>query len=148
MGFGGALLFVSLALLAIAFLLGEAEERIFVGVQAASGLAEHSFVRGGDVATAVLIDLAVTAAVLPIALRSDKAWPLVAASLCVATLMSEAAQWLVRASPAAYSLLQSGWDLLANLLVAGAALQIWWSSRGARATAAAAEDDPDADGRS
>ena len=142
MGIGGALLFVSLALLAVAFLLGEAEERIFVGAQAASGVAEHYFVHGGDIPLAVLVDLAVLAVVLPIALRSGKTWPLVAASLCVATLMSEAAQLLVHASAAAYGVLQGSWDLLANLLVAGSALNIWLSRRPER-DAVTAEDDED-----
>ena len=133
MGIGGALLVLSLALLAAAFLAGEVEERIFVGAQAASGILEHYFVRGGDIPTAVLVDLGALAVVLPIALRSSKTWPLVAASLCVATLMSEAAQLLVRASPAAYGLLQGSWDLLANVVVCASAVQLWMTRRAERA---------------
>jgi len=43
--------------------------------------------------------------------------------------MSEAAQLLVHASPRAYGLMQSAWDLLADAMVAAGAVNIWMSRR-------------------
>jgi len=97
-----------------------------------SGLTEHFVVRSGDIVAAVLVDLGVLAVVLPIALRTTKVWPLVAASLCVASLMSEAAQLMVHASPDAYGLMQASWDLIADLMVAGGAAAVWRAGRAAR----------------
>jgi hypothetical protein len=126
MELGWLLTGVGLTALAFAVLVGGREERIFVAAQAASGLAEHSFVRfEHDVPRAVLVDLAVLAIVLPLALRSNKAWPLFAASLCVASLMTEAAQMLVHAAPAAYAIIQGAWDLIADMVVAFGAWSVW-----------------------
>lgn len=140
MSVGGLLLLVGLACLAVAFLLGGAEERIFVIAQASAGVAEHYLIRVGDIPEAILVDLAVLAVALPIALRSNKAWPLLAASLCVATLMSEAAQLLVNASAEAYSVLQGCWDLLADLVVVVGALSVWRARRIERALALVVRD--------
>jgi len=132
MSIEGVLLVAGLLCLAIAFVAGGPEERIFVAAQAVSGLTEHFVVRSGDIVAAVLVDLGVLAVVLPIALRTTKVWPLIAASLCVASLMSEAAQLMVHASPDAYGLMQASWDLIADLMVAGGAAAVWRAGRTAR----------------
>lgn len=130
MSAGWLLVVVGLAALGFALVVGGREERIFVGVQAASALGEHGAVRFGEsIAAAVLIDTVVLAVVIPMALRTHKAWPLVAASLCVATLMTEAAQMLVQASETAYAIIQGAWDLLANLVVVVGAWNVWRSRR-------------------
>lgn len=136
MSVGELLLIFGLACLAVALLAGGLAERIFVAAQGLSGIVEYGVVRQGDVTGAVLTDLAVLAVVAPIALGTDKTWPLVAASLCVAALMSEAAQLLVHASPAAYGVLQSSWDLLADFVVAVGAVNVWRARRASRAVEA------------
>lgn len=126
MSVGWLLIGVGLMTLSFAFAFGGREERFFVAVQAGSALAEHSAVRfGRNIPTAVLIDLVVLAIVLPLALRTNKAWPLFAASLCIAALMTEGAQMLVHASDTAYAIIQGTWDLLANLIVAVGAWNVW-----------------------
>ena len=124
-----ALLAAGLLCLAVALVVGGLEERTFATAQAVSIAFEITFARSGDVDIAVIIDLAVLAIILPIALRTHKAWPLVAASVCVATLMSEAAQYAVHASPDAYGLMQGGWDLVANIVVAIGAARLWRARR-------------------
>ena len=135
MSIGWALLAAGLICLAFAVIAGGPEERLFAAVQAVSGLLELLFARTGAIDIAVLIDFAVLAVIIPIALRTQKIWPLVAAALSVAALMTEAAQHMVHASPDAYGLLQSAWDLLANIVVAIAALGLWRGRRGRRAEA-------------
>jgi len=126
MSAGWLLIVIGLAPLVFALVAGGREERFFVAVQAASAMGEHTAVRfGQSIATAVLIDLVVLAAVIPLALRTHKAWPLFAASLCVAGLMTEGAQMLVHASYTAYAIIQGTWDLLANLVVAVGAWNVW-----------------------
>jgi len=130
MGAGELLVVIGLAALAYALTVGGREERIFVAVQAASALGEHAAVRfGRSISSAVLIDLAVLAVVIPLALRTRKVWPLLAASLCVASLMTEGAQMLVHASDTAYAIIQGAWDLLADLVVAVGAWNVWRSRR-------------------
>jgi len=130
MSAGWLLVVIGLAALAFALAVGGREERIFAAVQAASMLGAHAAVRLGEsLAAAVLIDTLVLAVVIPMALRSPKAWPLVAASLCVATLMTEAAQMLVHASGTAYAITQGGWDLLASLVVLCGAWNVWRAQR-------------------
>jgi hypothetical protein len=130
MSAGWLLVVVGLAALAFALAVGGREERLFVAVQAASALGEHAAVRFGEsIAMAVMIDLGVLALVIPMALRTHKAWPLFAASLCVATLMTEGAQMLVQASDTAYAIIQGAWDLLADLVVAVGAWNVWRSRR-------------------
>jgi hypothetical protein len=107
MSIEGTLMVLGLTCLAVALVLGGVEERAFVIAQAASGIAEHYVVRAGDVPAAVLVDLAVLAVMMPVALTTKKVWPLVVTSLCIATLMSEAAQMLVHAGPRAYGVMQS-----------------------------------------
>lgn len=134
MSLGWVLIVAGLALLSVALVLGGREERIFVAAQAASALAEHSLLTFGEnIGGAVLIDLAVLAVVLPVALTSQKVWPLLAASLCVATLMTEAAQALVHADVEAYAIAQGLWDLLANFVVAVGAWNVWRGARQLRA---------------
>lgn len=127
---GWLLIFVGLAMLGFAALVGGREERLFVAAQAASALGEHTSVRfSRDIPAAVLIDLIVLGVVIPLALRTKKIWPLFAASLCVATLMTEGAQMLVQASEEAYGLTQGTWDMLADLVVAIGAWNVWRQSR-------------------
>jgi hypothetical protein len=127
---GWLLVVIGLAALAFALAAGGREERIFVGIQAASALAEHGAVRfGRSIPAAVFIDVVVLALVMPLAMRTHKVWPLFVASLCVATLMTEGAQMLVQASEAAYAVIQGAWDLLANLAVAVGAWNVWRARR-------------------
>jgi|KBSSwiStaDraftv2_1062776.scaffolds.fasta_scaffold90150_3 hypothetical protein len=133
MSIEGTLMVLGLTCLAVALVLGGVEERAFVIAQAASGIAEHYVVRAGDVPAAVLVDLAVLAVMMPVALTTKKVWPLVVTSLCIATLMSEAAQMLVHAGPRAYGVMQSSWDLLADVMVAAGAVGVWMSRRADRA---------------
>jgi hypothetical protein len=127
---GWLLVIIGLGALGFALVAGGREERAFVAAQAASALAEHGMVRfGGDIPVAILVDLAVLAVVVPLALRSSKVWPLFAASLCVATLMTEAAQLLVHASLQAYAITQGAWDLLADVIVAIGAWNVWRARR-------------------
>jgi hypothetical protein len=116
------------AALAFALLLGGREERIFSAARAAAAVTAvllgprsptQTVVR--DVAVALILFVVV----LPFALKSTKAWPLAAASLCLATLMTGAAQALVHASLAAYGIVQGGWDLLADLVVVVGAWNAW-----------------------
>jgi len=130
MSAGWLLVVIGLAALGFVLVVGGREERAFAVVQAASALGEHAALRFGDsIATAVLIDTAVLAVVIPMALRTHKIWPLFAASLCVATLMTEAAQMLVQATETAYAIIQGAWDLLANLVVVVGAWNVWRSRR-------------------
>lgn len=120
------------AALAVALLLGGRDERIFGAAKAAAALGGE-FVRTSMPAQAVVrdvvIDLALLAVVLPLALRSAKAWPLAAASVCVAVLMTAAAQQLVHASPQAYGIVQGGWRLLGDFVVAVGAWNAWRARR-------------------
>lgn len=129
MNLGWLLPALGLAALAFAAAFGGREERIFVLVQAASGAAEHGARFEHEVAGAILVKLAVLAILLWLALRTCKAWPLVVASLCVASLMTEAAQLLVHAAPTAYAITQDGWSLLADLVVAFGAWNVWQARR-------------------
>jgi len=123
MGLGWLLLALGLAALAFAALLGGREERIFVLAQATSALAGHGAARfEHDLTRTILLDLGVLAILLPLALRSSRTWPLVVASVCVASLMTVAAQLLVHAAPQTYAIIHGGWDLLADL---GVALGAW-----------------------
>lgn len=130
MSAGWLLVVIGLAALGFALVVGGREERIFVGIQAASAISEHSALRFGEsILAAVLIDVVVLAVVLPLALRTKKAWPLLVASLCVASLMTEGAQMVVQASDTAYAIIQGAWDLLADLVVAVGAWNVWRSRR-------------------
>lgn len=120
------------AALGFAFLFGGREERIFATAQALSALGDIFLgwnAAGDNVAGEAVIDLAVLAVVVPLALRTSKVWPLIAASLCVAILMTTAAQALVHATPAAYAIAQGGWTLLADLVVAAGAWNVWRARR-------------------
>lgn len=134
MSIGALLVVIGLIALAFAFLFGGREERIFAAAQAISAISEHSFLAFGEnIIGAVIIDLAVLAVVVPLAMRSNKVWPLIGASFCVATLMTEGAQVLVRGTPEAYAIIQGSWDLLASLVVAAAAWQLRRTRRTLRA---------------
>ena len=120
------LLAFGLAALTFAVVLGGREERVFVVVQAASGLAEHRIIHlQQELPRAILLDLLVLAILVPLALRSSRTWPLFVASLCLASLMTEAAQLLVGASFEAYAIVQGIWDLIADLVVAYGAWNGW-----------------------
>lgn len=134
MGMTWELIGLGATALAFALLLGGREERIFAAAKAGAVVAvaligtrspTQTVVR--DVAIALLL----FAVVLPLALTSTKAWPLAAASLCLAALMTGAAQALVHASPEAYGIVQGGWQLLTDLVVAVGA----WNARRARQAA-------------
>lgn len=140
MGLGWMLLALGFAALAFGFIFGGREERIFVLVLATSSFTERNAVHiGHDLLRAALVDLAVLAIVLPLALRTTRTWPLLVASLCVAGLMTEAAQVLVHAAPKAYAITQGGWDLLADLVVAAGA----WNVQQARQPPAPDAKTPD-----
>jgi hypothetical protein len=133
MGLTGALVGVGVGALAFALLLGGREERIFGAARAASTLG-GALIRTPSPIDAVVrdaaIDLALLAVVLPLALKSSKAWPLAAASLCLAALMTGAAQMLVHAAPEAYRIVQGGWTLLGDFVVAAGAWNAWRARRG------------------
>lgn len=116
------------AALGFAFLFGGREERIFAAAQALSA-AGDIFLAGDNVAGEAVVDLAVLAVIVPLALRTSKAWPLVAASLCLAILMTTAAQALVHANLTAYAIAQGSWMLLANFVVASGAWNAWRARR-------------------
>jgi hypothetical protein len=83
MGLGWLLLALGLAVLTFAVIFGGREERIFALAQATSGLLGHGGLPFGHAVTrAILLDLAVLAILLPLALRSSRIWPLVATSVC------------------------------------------------------------------
>ena len=135
MALGWLLVMIGLAALVFAMIAGGREERIFVAAQAASAVAEHIIVRfGGNIPGAILIDLAVLAIIVPLALGSNKVWPLFAASLGVAALMTEAAQLLVGASLEAYAIIHGSWDLLGALVVALGAWNVMRAKRQASPT--------------
>jgi hypothetical protein len=124
---------LSAAALAFALLVGGREERAFAVAKAVAALG-GVFARTGTPMEAVVrdatIDLVLLAVVVPLALRSSKVWPLAAASICLASLMTGAAQMLVHASLQAYGLVQGGWDLLAGLVLAAGAWHAWRARRG------------------
>lgn len=123
---------LGLAALGFALLAGGRQERIYVAAKAAStvgDLAIASHPPGDSVGHQAIIDLALLAVVLPLALKSTKVWPLAAASLCVAALMTEAAQTLVHAAPQAYGIAKGVWELLADIVVAVGAWNAWRARR-------------------
>lgn len=132
MGMTWGLIALGAAALAFALRLGGREERIFAAAKAAVALAAV-LIGPLPPAQAVVRDLAIAvvllAVVLPLALRSPKVWPLAAASLGVAALMTGAAQALVHASPEAYGIVQGGWDLMADFVVAAGAWKAWRARR-------------------
>lgn len=120
------------AALGFAFLFGGREERIYATAKATAALGElvigtHSW--SGTAARDALTELALFAVVLPLALKSTKVWPLAAASLCLATLMTAAAQMLIHASPPAYGIARGGWQLLAYLVIVVGAWSAWRARR-------------------
>lgn len=132
MGATWGLVGLGAAALGLALVLGGREERIFAGVKAVSALGAALAPLHTPTQTVVRdtwINVVLLAVVLPLAMRTLKAWPLAAASLCLAALMTAAAQMLVHAAPEAYGLLQGCWSLLAALVVA---LGAWNARRGRR----------------
>lgn len=112
---------VGSAALGFALLVGGSAERIYATARAAATVGDLLIRANSSTETvglAVLIDLALLAIILPMALKLPKVWPLAAASICVATMMTDAAQLLVHASPQAYGIARGGWELLANGVVA------------------------------
>jgi hypothetical protein len=126
-----ALIGLGAGALCVALLLGGQEERIVGAARAASTLCSALIGTQSPteaVVRDVAINLALLAVVLPLALKSSKAWPLAAASLCLAALMTAAAQTLVHAAPQAYGILQGVWALMSDCAVAVGA----WNARRAR----------------
>jgi len=121
------------AALALALLFGGREERIFAAAKACAlgGALIPTAGPTNAVLRDIVVDLALLAVILPLALRSNKAWPLAAASLCLAGLMTGAAQLLAHARPQAYAIVQGGWDLLAACVVAAGAWNVQRARRGA-----------------
>ena len=120
------------AALIFALLLGGRDERIYGAAKAVAALGDSLMGASsstGTVARESVIDLALFAVVLPLALKSSKVWPLAAASLCIATLMTAAAQMLIHATPSAYGIAQGAWELLADLVVALGAWHAWRARR-------------------
>ena len=74
------------------------------------------------------VDLALLAVVLPMALKSAKLWPLVAAALCLVMLMTAAAQLLVHATPQAYAIAGMAGGA-ADIVVALGAWNAWRAGR-------------------
>jgi hypothetical protein len=135
MGVVWGLVGLSAAALSFALLFGGREERIFASAQALSAGA-HIFLgwnsAGDNVGGEAVVDLAMLAVIVPLALKTSKVWPLVAASLSVAILMTAAAQALVRATPVAYAIAQGSWSLLADFVVGLGAWNVWRARRRAR----------------
>jgi hypothetical protein len=126
----------SLATAAIVFVVGGTEERIFAGAQALSAIGDiliGAGFTGRNVGGEMVIDLALLAVILAIAVKANKVWPLFAASLCAATVMTEVAQIFAQAGPFAYSIIQAVWESLALVVVTVGAWQVW---RGRRQEAA------------
>ena len=120
------------AALIFALLLGGREERIYGAAKAVAALSNLLVGTNSSTGTVIreaVIDLALFAVVLPLALKSNKVWPLVAASVCLATLMTAAAQMLIHATPTAYGIAQGAWALLADLVVALGAWNVWRARR-------------------
>ena len=120
------------AALIFALVLGGCEERIYGAAKVIAALCNilvGTSSSTGTVARESVIDLALFAVVLPLALKSSKVWPLAAASLCIATLMTAAAQMLIHATPSAYGIAQGAWELLADLVVALGAWNAWRARR-------------------
>lgn len=118
--------------LAVALLLGDRDERLFGAAKAAAALGGEfvqTIMPAQTVVRDVVIDLVLLAVVLPLALRSTRAWPLAAASVCLAMLMTAGAQQLVHASPQAYGVVQGGWRLLGDFVVAAGAWNAWQGRR-------------------
>lgn len=132
MGVTWVLVGLGSAALAAALLLGGRQERVYAVAKAIATLC-NTFLgtnsSPGAIPRDAVIDLALLAVVLPLALKSSKLWPLAAASLCIATLMTAAAQMLIHATPSAYGIAQGGWDLLAGLVVAAGAWNVWRARR-------------------
>ena len=123
------------AALVLALLLGGRDERIYAAAKAITAVGDvliGTSSSAGAVAREAGIDLALFAVVLPLALTSSKIWRLAAASLCIAALMTAAAQMLIHATPSAYGIAQGGWGLLADLVVALGAWNAWRARRSER----------------
>jgi hypothetical protein len=133
------------AALGFTFLVGGRDERIYAAAKATAAFGD--LLIGANSSTAsvareAVIDLALLAVVLPLALKSTKVWPLAAASICVATLMTAAAQMLIHATPAAYGIAQGGWDLLAYLVIVAGAWNAWRARRRGDGRAPKSTTDP------
>jgi hypothetical protein len=116
----------------LALLKGRWEERTFAAVQAlliAYDTATGFKAFGAHLGREPLQDLANLAVALFIALRSTKAWPIAAASLALAMVMTEAAQRLVHVQVSAYSIAQGVWEVLLDLVLAAGAIATWRARR-------------------
>lgn len=133
------------AALGFAVLAGGREERIYATAKATAALGAlviRTQSATGTAARDTLIELALFAVVLLLALKSTKVWPLAAASLSLATLMTAAAQMLIHASPSAYGIARGGWELLAYLVIMAGAWNAWRARRRGDGRAPKSTTDP------
>jgi hypothetical protein len=132
MGVTWVLVGLGSAALIFALAAGGREERLYAAAKVLAALCGHLLAARSPADSALrdaIIDLALLAVVLPLALKSVKVWPLAAASLCIAALMTAAAQMLIHATPSAYGIAQGGWALLGDLMVAVGAWNAWRARR-------------------
>jgi hypothetical protein len=121
----------------LALFKGEWEERTFAAGQVVlivSDAVADFRAFGAHLGQEPLQDLANLALALFIALRSSKRWPIAAASLALAMVMTEAAQRLIHVQVSAYSIAQGVWEVLLDLVLAAGTIAAW---RARRAKAAA-----------
>jgi hypothetical protein len=122
---------LSCLLVAFAFLKGDWEERSFAALAVADMLARRAAgvgYYGANLPYEAATDGVALVLLLLIALRSDKFWPLVAGSVALASLMTEAAQALLPTVQRAYGFAQGTWEL-ATYVVLGVGTWRAWRAR-------------------
>lgn len=123
------------AAVVLALFKGQWEERVFAVVQAgfiALDAATEYRAFGAHLGHEPAHDLFNLALSLALALRSQKVWPLAAASISLAMVMTEAAQLLARVDTPAYAIAQGVWEVLLDAVLATGAVAAW-RARQARA---------------
>jgi len=132
MSLGWVLLAVSVVAVALAFVLGGIEERVFAIAQALSVAADNAIgaaFTADNVGGEMAIDLVLLAVVLRIALRTSKLWPFVAASLCVVATETQAAHFFISIDDRIYVFTQGLWEFLSCAVVSVGAFHVWRSAR-------------------
>lgn len=122
----------------LAALKGDWEERTFAALQAVFILldaVDDYRVLGAHLGQEPLQDLANLAVALVLALRSDKFWPMAAASLALAMVMTETAQHVAHVQTSAYSIAQGVWEVLLDLVLLIGAVNAWRARRARQAEA-------------
>lgn len=116
----------------LALVVGRWEERTFAVAQAILILIDASTDYrdfGAHLGQEPAQDLANLGVSLVLALRSNKLWPLAAASLALAMVMTEAAQRVAHVQTAAYSIAQGVWEVLLDLVLLVGTLAAWRARR-------------------